>query len=296
MNLWYSPRIYLRITALPQDCNKQQQKNQTVMSIDLGLKDVHVLITGAAGGIGLETVHIFRQLGARVTAHYNSKIGELASVSDIVSVQADVRDEAGVQSLLNLASQKNGGPVSVLVVNHGIWPTNDSPIIDMDLAQWNNVLAVNLTGPFLLCREYLKALRSASETAKDAANILFIGSTAGKFGEAGHGDYAATKAALMYGLTPTLKNEIVRIAPKGRVNTVSPGWVATPMATETLKDTAFVERAISTTPLQKVARPEDVARQVAVMASPVLSGHVTGMNIMVDGGMEGRLLFPPQPS
>jgi NAD(P)-dependent dehydrogenase (short-subunit alcohol dehydrogenase family) len=94
-------------------------------------------------------------------------------------------------------------------------------------------------------------------------------------------------------LSTQLKNEIVRIAPKGRVNSVNPGWVATPMATETLKDTAFVERAISTTPLQKVARPEDVARQVAVIASPVLSGHVSGMNIMVDGGMEGRLLFPP---
>lgn len=242
----------------------------------------------------METVNLFRQLGARVTAHYNSNIGELASLKDIVSLQADVRDEAGVQKLLDEAAQKNGGAVSVLVVNHGIWPTTDAPIADMDFSQWSNTLAVNLSGPFLLCRAYLRALRSAPEAAKDAANIIFIGSTAGKFGEAGHGDYAATKSALMYGLTPTLKNEIVRIAPKGRVNSVNPGWVATPMATETLKDTAFVERAISTTPLQKVARPEDVARQVAVFASPVLSGHVTGMNVMVEGGMEGRLLFPPQ--
>ena len=263
------------------------------MSIDLGLKDVHVLITGAAGGIGLETVHTFRKLGSRVTAHYNSNIGELASLTDVVSIQADVRDEAGVQNLLDDAAKKNGGPVSVLVVNHGIWPTNDAPIADMDLNQWSNTLAVNLTGPFLLCRAYLQALRSAPDATKDTASIIFIGSTAGKFGEAGHGDYAATKSALMYGLTPTLKNEIVRIASRGRVNSVNPGWVATPMATETLKDTAFVERAISTTPLQKVARPEDVARQVAVIASPVLSGHISGMNVMVDGGMEGRLLFPP---
>lgn len=284
------------------------------MSINLGLENVHVLVTGAAGGIGLQTVHTFRQLGARVTAHYNSNIGELAALKDVVAIQADVRDENGVQNLLNDAATKNGGPVSVLIVNHGIWPTNDAPIVDMGLDQWSNTLAVNLTGPFLLCREYLKALRSASDAVKDTASIIFIGSTAGKFGEAGHGDYAATKSALMYGLTPTvseicakrgnaltkltsfstqLKNEIVRIAPKGRVNSVNPGWVATPMATETLKDTAFVERAISTTPLQKVARPEDVARQVAVIASPVLSGHVSGMNIMVDGGMEGRLLFPP---
>lgn len=74
---------------------------------------------------------------------------------------------------------------------------------------------------------------------------------------------------------------------------LSPGWVATPLAAETLKDEAFVERALATTPLQKVGRPEDVARQVAVIASPTLSRHVNGVNLQVDGGMEGRLLFPP---
>ena len=264
------------------------------MSLDFGLKDVHVLITGAAGGIGLETVHTFRQLGARVTGHYNSNIGELASISDIVALQADVRDERSVDQLLTKAAEQNGGPVGVLIVNHGIWPTNDTHLVDMELEQWNNTLAVDLTGPFLLCRAYVRALRNAPNTVKDSANIIFIGSTAGKFGEANHGDYAAAKSALMYGLTPTLKNEIVSVAPKARVNSVNPGWVATPMAEETLKDRAFVERAMATTPLHKVAKPGDVARQVAVIASPVLSGHVSGMNVMVDGGMEGRLLFPPK--
>lgn len=66
------------------------------------------------------------------------------------------------------------------------------------------------------------------------------------------------------------------------------------MAQEALKDRGFVERALATTPLQKVAAPGDVARQIAVTASPLLSGHVNGMNVMVDGGMEGRLLFPPR--
>ena len=262
------------------------------MSLDFGLKNVHILITGAAGGIGLSTVHTFLQLGARVTAHYNSKLGDLANIKDVVALQADVRYEASVSTLLTQAAEKNGGPVSVLVVNHGIWPTEDKHIVDLDLEQWNNVLAVDLTGPFLLCRAYLRALRSASDEVKDTASIIFIGSTAGKFGEANHGDYAAAKSALMYGLTPTLKNEIVAIAPKARVNSVNPGWVATPLAESTLQDIAFVERALATTPLQKVGRPEDIARQVAVLASPVLSGHVNGMNVMVDGGMEGRLLFP----
>ena len=264
------------------------------MSMDFGLKGVHVLVTGAAGGIGLETVHTFRQLGARVTAHYNSKLGELESLKDVVSLQADVRDEASVGRLLQQAAEQNGGPVSVLVVNHGIWPSNNSHLADMDIQQWQNTLAVNLTGPFLLCKAYLQALREAPQPAKDAASIIFIGSTAGKFGEANHGDYAAAKSALMYGLVPTLKNEIVSIAPRGRVNSINPGWVATPMAEETLKDTAFVERALATTPLQKVGTPADIARQIAVIASPVLSGHVNGQNIMVDGGMEGRLLFPPK--
>ena len=263
------------------------------MSLELGLKDVHVLITGAAGGIGLETTKLFRHLGAKVTAHYNSKIGELEGLEDVVSIQADVRNESSVEQLLKQATEQNGS-VAVLVVNHGIWPANNAPIADMDLGQWQNTLAVNLTGPFLLCRAFLKGLRNADEAVKDTASIIFIGSTAGKFGEAAHADYAASKSALMYGLVPSLKNEIVAIAPRGRVNSVNPGWVATPMASETLKDEAFVERALATTPLQKVATPIDIARQIAVIASPVLSGHVNGMNIMVDGGMEGRLLFPPK--
>ncbi|QIX01758.1 hypothetical protein AMS68_007275 [Peltaster fructicola] len=264
------------------------------MALDLGLSNVHVLITGAAGGIGLSTVDLFISLGARVTAHYNSSIGQLRDREGLVAIQADVRDEASVQKLLHDAADQNGGPVSVLVVNHGIWPTNDAKMVDMTLEQWSNTLSVNLTGPFLLCRAYLNALKFAADGEKATANIIFVGSTAGKFGEAGHGDYAASKSALMYGLVPTLKNEIVAIAPRARCNSINPGWVATPMATETLKDTAFVERALATTPLQKVAQPEDIARQIAVIASPTLSGHVNGMNIMVDGGMEGRLLFPPR--
>jgi NAD(P)-dependent dehydrogenase (short-subunit alcohol dehydrogenase family) len=72
------------------------------------------------------------------------------------------------------------------------------------------------------------------------------------------------------------------------------GWVATPMAKSIMQDEGLMGRALATTPLQKVAQPEDVARQVAVLASPTLSGHVSGVSLMVDGGMEGRLLFPPR--
>lgn len=268
--------------------------NINKMSLDLGLTGIHVLITGAAGGIGFTITQLFAKLGARVSAHYNSSIGQLETIPGIVPVQADVRKEEDVKRLLHEAAEKNGGPVSVLVINHGLWPTNNTRLVDMSLSQWSNTLAINLTGPFLLCRAYMEALKQADDHVKATANIIFIGSTAGKFGEADHADYAATKAALMYGLVPTLKNEIVAIAPRGRVNSVNPGWVATAEKSNILEDVAFVSKALATTPLQKVAQTRDIANQIALIASPTLSGHVNGMNLMVDGGMEGRLLFPPR--
>lgn len=85
------------------------------MSLDFGLENVHFLITGAAGGIGLETVKTFCQLGARVTAQYNSQIGGLASIDGVVSIQADVRDVSCVQHLLEHAAILNKGPVSILL-------------------------------------------------------------------------------------------------------------------------------------------------------------------------------------
>jgi len=262
-------------------------------SLDFGLSGVHVLISGASGGIGFETTLIFLAAGAKVTAHYNTTPRLLSSLSGVVALKADVTSESDVASLFSSAEAAQGMPVQILIVNHGIWPTSPVPLSSMTLDQWRNTHSVNLDGSFLLCRSFLHSLKSASDPVKSVASICFIGSTAGKFGEADHADYASTKSALMYGLVPTLKNEIVRIAPRGRVNSVNPGWVYTPMAEETIKDDKVRARALASTPLQKVAMPSDVARQVLVLSSPTLSGHVTGVNLMVDGGMEGRCLYPP---
>jgi 3-oxoacyl-[acyl-carrier protein] reductase len=117
-----------------------------------------------------------------------------------------------------------------------------------------------------------------------------VASTAGVFGEAGHADYAAAKSAIAHGLLLSLKNEIVRIAPGGRVNCVCPGWTASPMTRRELDDPSLVERVTRTMPLRKVATPEDVARQIVVLTSDELSGHVTGQVVVVAGGMEGRVL------
>jgi 3-oxoacyl-[acyl-carrier protein] reductase len=92
------------------------------------------------------------------------------------------------------------------------------------------------------------------------------------------------------GLLLSLKNEVVRIAPRARVNAVCPGWTASPMTRAELDDPELVRRVTRTMPLRKVARPEDVAAQVVALASDEISGHVTGQVITVAGGMEGRVL------
>jgi 3-oxoacyl-[acyl-carrier protein] reductase len=130
----------------------------------------------------------------------------------------------------------------------------------------------------------------AAHHLADPAGVL-IGSTAGIFGEAGHADYAAAKAGLTYGLARSLKNEICRLAPRGRVNVVCPGWTVTPMARRFAADPARVRRALQTIPLRKVARVHDVAMAILYLASSRLAGHVSGQILTVSGGMEGRLLY-----
>jgi NAD(P)-dependent dehydrogenase (short-subunit alcohol dehydrogenase family) len=109
-------------------------------------------------------------------------------------------------------------------------------------------------------------------------------------GEAYHHDYAATKSAIIYGLAQSLRVEILDYAKRGRVNVVCPGWCATPITEEMLKDKQFVHEITSTIPLRKVSTPKDIAAAVIYMASDELSGHVSGDVLAVGGGMNGRLL------
>src|SRR5262249_9375496 len=118
-------------------------------------------------------------------------------------------------------------------------------------------------------------------------SLVLVGSTAGRFGEAGHADYAAAKSAIQVGLLLSLKNEIVRIGAQARVNAVAPGWTYSPVTRGAL-DPEVVDRITRTMSLRKVATADDIARAVVVLASDELSGHVTGELVTVAGGMEGR--------
>lgn len=136
--------------------------------------------------------------GAKVSAHYRSMastIDELAAEygPNVQSVKADLTQEAEVATMFQEAG-KHFGPVQVAVVNHGYWPPEDIPVVQMTLEQWNSTISTDLTSTFLVVREYLRNLEKASDSQKDKATIVMIGSTAGKLGEAGHADYAACKS------------------------------------------------------------------------------------------------------
>ena len=180
--------------------------------------------------------------------------------------------------------ERSLGPVDILVTNAGGSLTRPGPLETLPEDGWNASVNVNLTATFLTARAFLRGL---TDTGRGA--LVLVGSTAGRFGEAGHADYAAAKAAIQGGLLLSLKNEAARLGPGVRVNAVAPGWTASPM-TRGLLEPDDVERITRTMPLRKVATPADVAAQVVVLASERLSGHVTGELVTVAGGMEGRIL------
>jgi 3-oxoacyl-[acyl-carrier protein] reductase len=249
--------------------------------METGLAGKRALVTGASGGIGSACARAFAAEGATVVVHYHrgrDRAEALAAeLGGTTVVRADLTDEAEVERLFGQA-----GRLDVCAAVAGAWPSEDVPVWELPVDRWRATLDANLTATFLTARGFLRQLEG------DGALIL-VGSTAGIFGEAGHADYAAAKSAVLGGLLLSLKNEVVRRNPLARVNAVAPGWTESPMTRGHVSEEQVL-RLSRTMALRKVAQPADVAAQVVTLASPVISGHVTGQIVTVAGGMEGRIV------
>jgi NAD(P)-dependent dehydrogenase (short-subunit alcohol dehydrogenase family) len=237
------------------------------------------IITGAARGIGRRAAITLAESGYRIAANDleapEDTLEELRSAgADVLSLLGDVSDEVAVRGMVGKVLE-NLGRVDVLVNNAGI--SAIVPAEDTTLADWERTISVNLTGPFLMCREFGRVM-----LGQGSGSIVNVSSVAGLLGVSDRAAYNASKHGLV-GLTRTLAAEW---GGRGvRVNAVCPGWVKTEMDEEDQGAGGYSDADIEgRVPMARFAKPEDVARAIAFLADPEWSGFVNGHTLSVDGG------------
>ena len=249
--------------------------------MDLGLKGKVALVTGGSRGLGRAICLGLAAEGARVIVHYgrNREAAEevvekiKALGSEAVSLQADLADREAVRTLLPRAIEAFG-QLDILVNNAAIWPT--SWVKDMEEDHWRRTIDVNLTAPFIFCRDMVNHLLQRGVGGK----ILNITSQAAVHGStSGHADYAASKAGLVT-FTRSLAREVARHGIN--VNTMAPGIVETDLIKPALEKNR--QRYLDRIPLGRIATPEEVAA-VAVFLVSEPASYITGATIDVSGGM-----------
>jgi NAD(P)-dependent dehydrogenase (short-subunit alcohol dehydrogenase family) len=236
------------------------------------------VVTGAFGGIGAAVARALAEAGAHVALLDSRPAESGAAAAAAVEaagrraavIAADVASETSVESAFQEIRRRLGEP-GILVNNAGI--TDDAILWRMSTASWRRVLDVNLTGPFLMMRAAIPAMRAAGW-----GRIVNVASINAERGKAGQANYAASKAGLI-ALTRTAAREL---GPRGiTVNAVAPGFIETAM-TAALPE-AIRRRAVEESALGRLGKPEDVAAAIVFLSSEA-AGHVTGQVLRVDGG------------
>ena len=233
------------------------------------------LVTGATGGIGAAIARALHKAGATVAIS-----GTRATVLEELKAELGARvhvlpcnlsDAADVEKLVP-AAEAAMGALDILVNNAGI--TKDGLAMRMKDDDWQQVLDVNLTASFRLCRAAMRPMMK-----RRWGRIVNITSVVGVTGNPGQANYVASKAGVI-GLTKSLAQELA--SRNVTVNAVAPGFIATAM-TDVLNDKQK-EAILTRVPAGKLGTPEDIAAAVLYLASNE-AGYVTGQTLHVNGGM-----------
>ncbi|MGI8920750.1 MAG: glucose 1-dehydrogenase [Solirubrobacteraceae bacterium] len=241
------------------------------------------LVTGGSTGIGKAAVQRLAADGAAVVVNYIGPSGpadQLASeIADhggtAVALEADVSNEQQVQQMFAQAADQLGGPIDLLVNNAGV--EHPYELVDMPLEEWNRVISINLTGPYLCSRETARALRQANKPG----TIVNVSSVHEHIPWRMFSHYCASKGGMKM-FTETIAYEL---APHGiRVLSVAPGAILTPINQNLIDDPKQRAAVESEIPIGRLGQPEEIASAISWLASGE-AAYVTGTTLFVDGGM-----------
>lgn len=254
----------------------------------LGLRGKRCAVTGAGGGIGRAVAVAFAEAGATpvLLDRDAASTAETASLLsgmgvDAPAIECDITDPASVK-----AAAAQAGPCDVLVNNAGI--LRPGPLASLSLDEWNQLMAVNLTGYFLCAQAF-----GASMLERRSGAIVHTASIAGRHPQPFSGAYSVSKAGVVM-LSQLLA---VEWGPSGvRSNVVSPGLVRTPMSESFYQTPGVAEKRAAMVPIGRVAGPKDIA-DVAVFLASSRAAYVNGEDLCADGGL-GRIIMTtvPRPS
>lgn len=248
--------------------------------MDLGLRDKVALITGASRGIGAATAQLLADEGADIVVCYGSDRAGAEATAAVVRAAGrrawtygiDVRDAAAVDAAFVAIGREVGG-LDILILCAGQNIVTQLP--DLTPAEWDLIVATNLNGPFYV-------LHAAIPLLRDGAAVVAVASVAGQTGAPHHAHYAAAKA----GLINLAKSAARSLAPRVRVNSIAPGMTMTQMGIETAVGLP-ADYAQTKLLSGRFAEPEEIARAIAFLASPLV-GFITGATLDINGGRELR--------
>ena len=242
------------------------------------LSGKRALITGAASGIGRAAAARFTTEGAAVALldRDGPRVFEAAAEIGALGLAADVRLEAEIEAAVTEAVGALGG-LDILVANAGVQLHGEDDRADrLALEVWERTLRINLTGVFLTCKHGIRALLDAG-----GGSVVCTSSPTAFSGVApGYDAYSASKAGVL-GLVRAMARDY---APEVRVNAVVPGFVETALVAPVTRDAEWLANVLSTVPLGRAGRSDEVAGLIAFVASDACA-YATGAAFVLDGGM-----------
>lgn len=243
----------------------------------IDLSNKVVIITGGSRGIGEACVKLFVRANSKIAFTYKSAMEQAQSLetqygNKVKAYRVDMESENEILDLINNVV-RDFGRIDILVHNAGIW--NDGTLDTMTLNHWNELMLINLTSTFLLCKAVAPHMKK-----NNFGRIILVSSTAGQRGEAFHSHYAASKGGVI-SFTKSLAVELGEF--NITVNSVAPGWVDTEMCSEVFSNKEYKESVRKGIPVGRIATADDIAGPILFLASD-LARHINGEILNVNGG------------